>query len=93
MPLRAPTVRNPVARGRPGARRQDVCSFQAMVDVLRRTYAVQLVGPDSISGAARWESPDGRLPAIGDVILIADGHARVTEIWPGDEPLIRAELL
>ena len=61
-----------------------------------RTFPVQLVQPDGTSGAAEYESPTGEPPAFGDVITIAGQPARVTdvtEVYAGDPPLIRAELV
>ncbi len=46
------------------------------------------------TGTGQYESQDGELPAVGDVIEI-DEHgdrARVTDVWPDDNPPIRAEL-
>jgi hypothetical protein len=69
-----------------------------------RTYDVELVEPygrklvepyGKISGAGKYESPDGELPNVGDVIPVDDQgrHARVTHVWPDDHPPIRALLL
>ena len=48
-----------------------------------------------ISGAGKYDSPDGRLPEVDDVIPVDDhgGRARVTEVTSDDPPLIRAELV
>jgi hypothetical protein len=60
-----------------------------------KTYDVQLVQLDgSTSGAGKYESHDGALPNVGDVIEV-DEHgdrARVTDVWPDDNPPIRAQL-
>jgi hypothetical protein len=59
-----------------------------------KTYDVQLVQPDGKSGAGQYESPTGELPSVGDVVDV-DQHgtrARVTDVWPDDNPPIRAEL-
>ena len=59
-----------------------------------KTYDVQLVQPDGTSGAGQYESLSGDLPEVGDVIDV-DQHgtrARVTDVWPDDDPPIRAEL-
>jgi hypothetical protein len=59
-----------------------------------KTYDVQLVQPDGTSGAGKYESPSGELPSVGDLIDV-DEHgtrARVTDVWPDDNPPIRAAL-
>jgi hypothetical protein len=59
-----------------------------------KTYDVQLVQTDGKSGAGKYESPTGELPDVGDLIEV-DQHgtrARVTDVWPDDNPPIRAEL-
>ncbi len=60
-----------------------------------KTFDVQLVQPDGkTTGTGQYESQDGELPAVGDVIEV-DEHgdrARVTDVWPDDNPPIRAEL-
>ncbi len=59
-----------------------------------KTYDVQLVQPDGASTAGAYVSPDGRLPTVGDIIEVDEhgGRARVTAVWPDDNPPIRAEL-
>jgi len=59
-----------------------------------KTFDVQLVQQDGKSGAGKYEGPSGELPEVGDVIEV-DEHgtrARVTDVWPDDDPPIRAEL-
>jgi hypothetical protein len=64
------------------------------VENARRSYDVQLVGPGDIKGAYQYESPDGRLPNVDDVICLPDlGRARVTDVSSDTHPPIRAELL
>jgi hypothetical protein len=60
-----------------------------------KTYDIQLVQLDGISsGTGKYESPSGELPNVGDVIEVDEhgGRARVTDVWPDDNPPIRAEL-
>jgi hypothetical protein len=60
-----------------------------------KSYDVQLVQPDGkTSGTGTYDSPTGDLPSVGDLIEV-DQHgsrARVTDVWPDDNPPIRAEL-
>jgi hypothetical protein len=59
-----------------------------------RTFDVQLVQQDERSGAGKYQSPTGELPEVGDLIEV-DEHgtrARVTDVWPDDDPPIRAEV-
>jgi hypothetical protein len=59
-----------------------------------KTFDVQLVQPDGTSSAGKYESPTGELPDVGDLIDV-DQHgtrARVTDVWPDDDPPIRAEV-
>jgi hypothetical protein len=60
-----------------------------------KSYDVQLVQPDGkTSGTGKYDSPTGELPSVGDLIEV-DQHgsrARVTDVWPDDNPPIRAEL-
>ena len=61
-----------------------------------KTYDVQLVQLDgTTSGTGKYDSPDGELPNVDDMIPV-DEHgqrARVTDVWPDDNPPIRAQLL
>jgi hypothetical protein len=59
-----------------------------------KTYDVQLVQPDGTSGTGKYQSPTGDLPNVGDVIEVDEhgSRARVTDVWPDDNPPIRAEL-
>jgi hypothetical protein len=61
----------------------------------RRSFDIQLVGPGEISGAGKYESPDGQPPEIDDVIPVDEhgGRARVTKVTSDEPPLIRAELV
>jgi hypothetical protein len=58
-------------------------------------YNVQLVQQDGkTSGTGKYESPTAELPNVGDLIDV-DQHgtrARVTDVWPDDNPPIRAAL-
>jgi hypothetical protein len=60
-----------------------------------KSFDVQLVGPGGISGAYKYESADGRLPDVGDVICLRElaGRACVIDVSPDAHPPIRAELL
>ena len=60
-----------------------------------KPHHVHLVGLDGISTIGRYMSSDGTLPEIGDLIDVdEDGRrARVTDIWPDNDPPIRAELV
>jgi hypothetical protein len=60
-----------------------------------KSFDVQLVGPGDISGACHYESPDGRLPDVDDVICLHElaARARVIDVSSGAHPQIRAELL
>jgi hypothetical protein len=65
-----------------------------MLPAVEKTYALHLVQPDATS-AGRYVSPGGRLPNVGDIIEVDEhgGRARVTDVWPDDDPpTIRAEL-
>jgi hypothetical protein len=59
-----------------------------------KTYDVQLVRRDGTSGAGQYDSPTGDLPDVGDLIEVDEhgNRARVTDVWPDDNPPIRAEL-
>jgi hypothetical protein len=59
-----------------------------------KTYDVQLVEPDGKSSPGEYDSPTGELPDVGDLIEIGQHgrRARVTDVWPDDNPPIRAEL-
>jgi hypothetical protein len=59
-----------------------------------KTYDVQLVRPDGTSGAGKYDSPTGELPDVGELIEVDEhgNRARVTDVWPDDDPPIRAEL-
>jgi hypothetical protein len=61
-----------------------------------KTYDVLLVQLDGVtSGTGQYDSPTGELPNIDDMIAV-DEHgrrARVTDVWPDDNPPIRAQLL
>jgi hypothetical protein len=59
-----------------------------------KAYDVQLVQPDGKSSTGQYSSPSSELPDVGDLIEV-DEHgtrARVTDVWPDDNPPIRAEL-
>jgi hypothetical protein len=59
-----------------------------------KSYHVQLVQSDGTSSFGKYESPDGQLPKVGDVIAVDEqaGRARVTHVSRSDQPPIRAEL-
>jgi hypothetical protein len=61
-----------------------------------KTFDVQLVQLDgATSGTGKYDSPTGELPNVDDMIAV-DEHgqrARVTDVWPDDNPPIRAQLL
>lgn len=60
-----------------------------------RTFDVQLVQLDGASATGKYTSPDGTLPGV-DWDIPVDEHgtlARVTNVWPDEPPLIRAEVL
>ncbi|HZQ65661.1 MAG TPA: hypothetical protein VFA66_10590 [Gaiellaceae bacterium] len=66
------------------------------MDCTRSHFEVQLVGPGEIRGAYKYESPDGRLPDIDDVICLRElaSRARVVDVSSETNPQqIRAELL
>jgi hypothetical protein len=60
-----------------------------------KTYDVHLVQPDgSTVGTGKYDSHDGNLPNVGDVIQVDEhgGRAWVTDVWSDDNPPIRAQL-
>ncbi len=61
-----------------------------------KTYDVQLVQLDgNTSGTGKYDCSDGELPNVDEIIPV-DEHgqrARVTDVWPDDNPPIRAQLL
>jgi len=69
------------------------CSVAAMNS--SRTFDVQLVQRDGSSATGKYTSPDGELPGVEWVVPV-DEHgtlARVTNVWPDEPPLIRAEVV
>jgi hypothetical protein len=60
-----------------------------------KAFDVALVQPDGIISAAKYTSPNGEPPAVGDVILVDEhgGKAHVTAADPDLDPPIYAELL
>jgi len=59
-----------------------------------RTFAVQLVQEDGTSTTGAYVSLSGGLPKVGDVIPVDEhgGSAVVTEVWPDEQPPIRAQI-
>jgi hypothetical protein len=68
---------------------------RSIILVVMKTYDVHLVQTDgSTIGTGKYDSHDGKLPNVGDVIHIDEhgGRAWVTDVWPDDNPPIRAQL-
>jgi hypothetical protein len=87
-----PTLR--LIRG--GADNGHATVFLSAVDAPMKTYAVQFERLDGrTSTAGVYDSPDGKLPRVDDVIPVDErgGRARVTAVSRSDHPPIRAKLV